>query len=170
MFLSTELDGSGISLSQAYIINSSNSYYYFCQHHHELHLDSCIYCSKKSHRIVRRHLNHTRGYTRQILDNLRAEDNLRREDKDRCPKVSSLRRFDCIMFQCRSHTFAMNAPQCVAAYIKRAWRQYLKFVRPFAIFIWALLYLILMLYAFVWQCVDNCRLYVPCHLLYFFST
>ena len=34
-------------------------------------------------------------HTRQILDNLR-EDNLRREDKGHCPKVSSLRRFNCI--------------------------------------------------------------------------
>ena len=44
-------------------------------------------------------LNHTRGGgggdTRQILDNLRKEDNLRREDKDCGPKVSSVRRFYC---------------------------------------------------------------------------
>ena len=35
------------------------------------------------------------GDTRQILNNLREEDNLRREDKSAVPKVSSLRRFHC---------------------------------------------------------------------------
>jgi len=41
-------------------------------------------------------LNHTGGDTRQILDNLWKEDNLRREDKGRGPKVSSVQRFYCI--------------------------------------------------------------------------
>ena len=36
------------------------------------------------------------GDTTQILNNLREEDNLRREDKSAVPKVSSLRRFHCI--------------------------------------------------------------------------
>ena len=36
------------------------------------------------------------GDTRQILNNLREEDNLQREDKSAAPKVSSLRRFYCI--------------------------------------------------------------------------
>ena len=45
-----------------------------------------------SHKIF----NHSRGDTRQILNNLREEDNLRREDKSVVPKVSSLRRFHCI--------------------------------------------------------------------------
>ena len=31
-------------------------------------------------------------------------DNLREEDKDRCPKVSSLRRFDCIIQSCAVFT------------------------------------------------------------------
>ena len=34
------------------IIHSGHYYYYFYQHHHKLHLDSYIYCSKKSHTIV----------------------------------------------------------------------------------------------------------------------
>ena len=46
-----------------------------------------------SHKIF----NHSGGGdTRQILNNLREEDNLRREDKSAVPKVSSLRRFHCI--------------------------------------------------------------------------
>ena len=43
------------------------------------------------------HKIHSRGGdTRQILNNLREEDNLRREDNSAVPKVSSLRRFYCI--------------------------------------------------------------------------
>ena len=68
-----------------------HSYYYLiCQHHQKIikvDIDSYIYCSKKWHRIVWRHI--LEGYTRQILEKRTTSE------ESRCPKVSSLRRFDC---------------------------------------------------------------------------